>query len=76
MEEHNPHDATDTADATADAPVDAPVQAVTTGEITQDDANLAMLAHLLGSIVFSILGALKAKDKQPYRYPVALRLVK
>lgn len=30
----------------------------------------------IANIVFSIMGAMKAKDGNPYRYPVALRLVK
>lgn len=30
----------------------------------------------IGSIIFSILGFVQAKDGRPYRYPVALRLIK
>jgi uncharacterized Tic20 family protein len=37
---------------------------------------LLYLALWAGIIVFSILGFLKAKDGIPYRYPVALRLIK
>ncbi len=39
-------------------------------------APLLYLALWAGVIVFSILGFLKAKDGIPYRYPVALRLIK
>ncbi|MFC0678233.1 DUF4870 domain-containing protein [Lysobacter korlensis] len=39
-------------------------------------APLLYLALWAGVIVFSILGFLKAKDGVPYRYPVALRLIK
>lgn len=37
---------------------------------------LLYLALWAAVIVFSILGFLKAKDGIPYRYPVALRLIK
>ena len=37
---------------------------------------LLYLALWAAVIVFSILGFLKAKDGLPYRYPVALRLIK
>jgi hypothetical protein len=30
----------------------------------------------IGSLIFSILGFVQAKDGRPYRYPVALRLIK
>ncbi len=39
-------------------------------------APLLYLALWAGIIVFSILGFIKAKDGIPYRYPVALRLIK
>jgi uncharacterized protein len=39
-------------------------------------APLLYLALWAAVIVFSILGFLKAKDGFPYRYPVALRLIK
>ncbi|MFC6355801.1 DUF4870 domain-containing protein [Luethyella okanaganae] len=34
------------------------------------------LAAWIVSVIFSIMGFLKAKDGQPYRYPFALRLIK
>jgi uncharacterized protein len=37
---------------------------------------LLYLALWAGIIVFSILGFIKAKDGIPYRYPVAVRLIK
>jgi uncharacterized protein len=39
-------------------------------------APLLYLALWAAIIVFSILGFMKAKDGVPYRYPVALRLIK
>ena len=37
---------------------------------------LINLAAFVVSIIFSVLGFLKAKDGQAYRYPFALRLIK
>jgi len=52
------------------------ILAVVTFGLSAILSTLIWVALLIVTVIFSILGFLKAKDGVPYRYPFALRLIK